>query len=124
MSPEGRNDHPHQNARTGVEQREDPRHREAAPDRLIRGLAKRLLEARCVRHAHSRSIDEPGSMPPPATRICERTNGGGKAFEQSLKQGQREPGPGLAIRRSGERLIGESSQVSARGVAMKNLQNK
>jgi hypothetical protein len=90
MGEEGCHDELQEESRVGMEQPQQPRHREVAPWPRPRRLAEGFLEGRRIGHRASRALNETGAMalPPPFTREG-GLRGGPEALQEQGTEAQR-----------------------------------
>jgi hypothetical protein len=125
VRPQRRRDDVQQQARPGVEQRQDLGDGEAAAGGLAAGLTEVPLQFGRVGHGERRAVDEEGPMPAPAALdLGPGDEGADDASEHGAEDGQRQPGAGLAVGRLGEGAAGLERDVRQGRIAVEDLEDE
>jgi len=121
----GGHEHLQQESGAGMKQGEQMGHGEPTPRTLPTGLAKRLLEFRCIGHRETRPVDQERAVAPPPPLVVGRLlTDCGRPPQQLLPDDERQPGAGLTKCGGGEVLRDQMGQMGTRGVPMQDLQEE
>jgi hypothetical protein len=125
VGPQRGRDGLQQHPRAGVEEGQEPGHREAAAGLGPARGAEAGPQLGRVGHRERRAVDEERAVAAPdALRAGVRGEGLHLAAEHGLVDGQGQAGPSLAERGVGERAAGQERDVGQGGVAVQHLDDE
>jgi hypothetical protein len=114
-----------QQPRAGVKQRHQVGDGKAATGLGLARLAEVGLQLRGVRHREAAAVAQESAVPEPEPLLVGvGVQGSPGVLQQTVEDGQRQPGAGLAESRGGEGPADQAGQVGQGGVAVQDLGEK